>query len=50
MNTANKVLIFADAVNYYAVAPTSPVGEGVAWGEDTWPQGGACGRAPPTLR
>ena len=28
---------------------TSPVDEVVAWGEDTWPLGGGCGRPPPAF-
>jgi len=32
-----------------ARAPVSPVGEVAAWGEDTWPEGEACGRASPAF-
>ena len=30
-------------------APASPVGEVVAWGEDTWPEGESCGRDSPVF-
>jgi len=35
-------------MNYHR-APASPVGVAVTWGEDAWPKGGACGRAPPVF-
>jgi len=36
-------------VEYDALAPASPVGEVVAWGEDTRPEGGPCGRGSPVF-
>jgi len=36
-------------VEYHALAPGSPLGEVVAWGEDTRPEGGPCGRGPPVF-
>jgi hypothetical protein len=36
-------------VMHNPAAFTSPVDEVVAWGEDTWPYGGDCGRSPPAF-